>query len=162
MGDPWLVIGLLVGGIVGLLLRYVIFRASCALVDVDPSQTKSILVVLFAFAVIIGVSIPVLLLPEMVTGVSVGLLVACFLVGVVSVWLILGLLYIPVLPVSVAKGLLLSGYEIILGLLLNSLVAGIVLVVYAVYQIVTNTGPGGQPRTEMPQPVPAINAMQRL
>src|SRR5437868_39773 len=143
--SPLILTGLAVGVVVGLILRYFIFRASCALVDVEPTPFKSIMVVLFALAITLAIGVPIVGLPlglfsQPLFNVqeSVSLYILWCLFGLLLIWAILGLLYIPALPVPVAKGFLLSGYEVVLGVLANALLVSVILVLYAVYQIGTN------------------------
>jgi len=147
--SPLILTGLAVGVVVGLIMRYFIFRASCALVDVEPTPFKSILVVLFALAITLAVGVPIVGLPlglfsQPLFNVqeSVSLYILWCLFGLVLIWAILGLLCIPALPVAITKGLLLSGYEVVLGVLANALLVAVILVLYAVYQIGTNAGAG--------------------
>src|SRR5260370_25372308 len=145
--SPLILTGLAVGVGVGLIMRYFIFRACCALVYVEPTPFKSILVVLFALAITLAVGVPIVGLPlglfsQPLFNVqeSVSLYILWCLFGLLLIWAILGLLYIPALPVPITKGLLLSAYEIVLGGLSNALLVSVIQVLYAVYQIATNTG----------------------
>ena len=158
-----MVAGLALAVIAALVLRYFIFRASCALVDVEPSHTKSVLVVLFALAITLAIGVPVFGVPFGLFALDVHpspslVIVWCF-AGLVTIWAILGLLYVPAVPVPFAKGFLLSGYEIVLGVLANALLGGIVLVGFAVFQIFTNAG--SEPsHSAAPRPAPALTLTQ--
>jgi hypothetical protein len=158
-----MLVGLVIAAIIGLVLRYFIFRASCALVDIDPSPLKSVLVVLFALAIFLAVIVPMSLFGLAVINVteSTFLFVLWNVVGLVIVWAILGALYIPAVPVSVAKGFLLSGYEIALGLLANTLIAAVILVICAFIQIATNSGPN-QGHSALPAAPPASTVASAL
>jgi hypothetical protein len=158
--------GLALAVVAGLVVRYFIFRASCALVDVDPSPFKSILAVLFALAISLAVGVPLLGVPLGLFGkspfdveLSSSVIIVWSLLGLAIIWAILGLLYVPILPVPFAKGFLLSAYEIVLGVLANALLGGVVLVVYAVYQIGTNSGPNPS-HSALPAPPPALTTTQ--
>lgn len=155
--------GLALAVVAGLVVRYFIFRASCALVDVDPSHFKSILVVLFALAISLAVGVPLFGLPFGLFALDLhpapSLTIVWCLLGLVIIWAILALLYVPVLPVPFAKGFLLSGYEIILGVLANTLLGAIVLIAYAAYQIGTNSGPAPA-HSALPAPPPALATTQ--
>jgi hypothetical protein len=141
--DILVLLGLVIGGIIGLVLRYFIFRASCALVDADPSHFKSILIVLFGLAIFLIIVGPMSFfgLGILFVWQSVFLYVLWVFLGVALTWAILGAIYIPAVPVSVGKGFLLSGYEVVLGLLANTLIFALVLVVLAAFQIATNSSP---------------------
>jgi hypothetical protein len=143
-----LVAGVAAGVVVGLILRYFIFRASCALIDVEPSHFKSIMIVLFGLAITLAIGVPIVGLPlglidKPLFNVqeSISLYIIWCLMGLALVWAILGLLYIPAVPVSFKKGLLLSGFETVLGILANALLIAIVLIVWAAVQIATTRGP---------------------
>jgi hypothetical protein len=148
MFSPLVLAGLAVGVLFGLILRYLIFRASCALIDVEPSHFKSILIVLFALAIALAIGVPIFGLPLGLLGQptfnvqeSVSLYIVWCLLGLALIWAVLGLLYIPALPVSFKKGFLLSGFETVLGILANALILAIVLIVWAAVQIATSSGP---------------------
>jgi hypothetical protein len=138
-----MVAGIVVGVIIALVLRYFIFIASCALVDVEPSTLKSILIVLFALSISLIIGVPMyyfglsMLNPQTQTS----LYILWWVLTLALVWAVLGLLYIPALPVPFKKGLLLSAYEIVLGALANALLIGAILVVFATVQILTKTNP---------------------
>jgi hypothetical protein len=145
---PLLLAGMAVGVVLGLILRYFIFRASCALIDVEPSHFRSILIVMFALAITLALGVPIFgmplgLLDKPLFNVqeSVSLYIVWCLSGLALIWAILALLYIPAVPVSFKKGFLLSGFETVLGILANALILAIVLVIWAAVQIATSRGP---------------------
>jgi hypothetical protein len=148
--SPLVLTGLAVGVVVGLILRYFIFRASCALVDVDPPPAKSVLIVLFGLAIALAVGVPMFGLPfGLLPGghfpfnaqESVSLYIAWCILGLAIIWAVLGALYIPAVPVSVGKGFKLSAYETGMGVLANALLLALILIIGAALQIGTNTGP---------------------
>jgi hypothetical protein len=162
MFSPLMLAGLAVGILFGLLLRYAIFRASCALIDVEPSHFKSILIVLFALAIALAIGVPIFGLPLGLLGQplfnvqeSVSLYIVWCLLGLALIWAVLGLLYIPALPVSFKKGFLLSGFETVLGILANALILAVVLIIWAAVQIATGSGPNAG-HSALPAPPPAL------
>jgi len=160
-----MVSGIVVGIVIALVLRYFIFIASCALVDVDPSTFKSILIVLFALTISLIIGVPMyyfgqtLLNPQTQTS----LYILWWVLTLAVVWGVLGLLYIPALPVPFTKGLLLSAYEIVLGALANALLIGAILVVFATVQILTKTNPSqGTPTRSARATEPSVTLVGEL
>ncbi len=166
LNSPLVIIGLTFAVLIALVMRYFIFRASCALVDAEPSHLKSLLIVLFGLVIILALGVPLIGLPLgwltaqplfNVQDSSTGFILWCSFV-VVTIWLLLGLLYIPVVPVKFTKGLLLSAYEIALGGLANGLLLSLVLVIGAALQIGTGSGPNLQRSAAPVAPSPAATA----
>jgi hypothetical protein len=138
MSNTWVIVATLAGGVVGLVVSFFLFRASIALADVtDPGLLKSILVVLVAVAVCAGAGIGLYYLfrlngPAETDRTSIYVLWA-LCVMLVS-WVAPALLYIPALPVKWFQGVQIAGVEVLLRSLLAALVTGVVLVVLAFIQ----------------------------
>jgi hypothetical protein len=155
---------LAVGIVVGLIMRYFIFRASCALVDVDPPPSKSILIVLFGLAIALGIGVPMFGLPfGLLPGWQIpfnaveqaSLYIGWCILGLAIIWAILGAIYIPAVPVPVAKAFKLSAWETAMGVLANALLLALILIIAAAFQIVNKTGPNKAPNATSAPPPPA-------
>jgi hypothetical protein len=151
-----LAVGVGLGLAVGFVLGTALFRAGCALADVnEPGWLKSFGV--YAVAALVCQPAGVALVyfagrydtdpsasfgPVRAAGVAAAILLS---------WLLAAVLYAFLLPASLKKGLLVSAFERILGALLGVLVSAVVLVALAVAQIVTRpevqkTGQGPPPQ----------------
>jgi site-specific recombinase len=128
--------GLVVGYVVALLL----FRLGCAMADLEPSLTRSLLAggLTFALFVLVAAALFYLARPlESDPSALIGPMRAIALgVAVLITWGVSTLLYALLLSTPVKKGLVVASFERILGTLLAVLLAGVVLVVLAVAQII--------------------------
>jgi CDP-diglyceride synthetase len=139
--ESWELVTILIGVVVGIPVLTVLFRAGCSLADVlEPNFAASLAWVTLTLAV--GLPLGWLLFrvlgardadpdgllgPMHVLGMILGLLLSLSISGVA---------YKFILRTSYGKGQLIAGFELLLGALLTTLVAAIVLVVLAGVQIV--------------------------
>jgi hypothetical protein len=155
LANPW-VLGAWVGTAVLLLgLGTVLFRAGCALADVaDPSLLKSFVVA--DLALVICLPLAWLLVhvlasfeadPGTVFGPMRGLGV---LLATGSGLTVAALLYTLLLATPLKKSLMIAATELFLGVLLSSLLAGVILVVLSIVQITHKPTP--PPRALLTRP----------
>ncbi len=150
-----MVLALIGGCLVGLVVRYFLFRIGCILADVaDPALGKSILLVV----VVAGATLPLggwvgvqLLNLEKGLAGSSGLLFypGLVLYGVLA-WFAAATGYSLVLAASYKKSLIIAGVELLLSALLIALVTALVLVGLAGWQIARRAPAQSQLRPDIP------------
>ncbi len=134
------VLGWMIGLPVGLAVRTFVFRAACALADVAEVRfLKALGVVCLAALVWLPLSLFVHYLFGNFAATAEARTAAAFwtanLVAFLLTWLISAGVYAPLLPVRFPRGLLVSGFEVVLSTLLAALVVGVLLVALAAVQI---------------------------
>jgi hypothetical protein len=149
---------LALGGLVlGYLVALLLFRLGCAMADLEPSLTRSLLAggLTFALFVLVAGALYYLARPlESDPSALIGPMRALALAAAfLLTWVISALLYPLLLSAPLKKGLVIASFERILGALLAVLLAGVVLVVLAVTQII-RTEPEKKPPVSL-QSLPA-------
>ena len=142
----WVILGCVVGLVVELLL----FKAACALADVnDPSWLISFFVVVPFF---IGRGVTALRLYEMLKPLLDGLPLyfLSFLASAAAFWIVCAGLYAVVLSVSLKKSFFTASAQALLDALIGSLAIGIILFVLSLVQI--KQGPANKASGQRPAP----------
>jgi hypothetical protein len=145
--NPWMA---LLAGFLGLLvlpaLATLLFLAGCALADVAaPRLPRAVLAAVLALVLCVPVGCALVVWfggldgdPTVWFGPmrSLG-----FALALLSAWALSALLYKVVLAAPLKKGLIIAGVELSLGALFSALLAGVVLVILAVVQIMARPAP---------------------
>ncbi len=152
----WVIPAIIGGSVLALLIRYFLFRIGCILADLhDPSVGKSVLVVLLVLAVTapLGWWAGIWLL-SLESKLSAPVFYPGLTVYAILAWVATASCYWLILAATYKKSLIIAGVELLLSALLIALVAGLVMVGLAGWQI-SRRGPAQSELTPRPAVSPA-------
>jgi hypothetical protein len=117
-------------------VRFIVFRVSCTLAEAgEPGAGRSILLVTFALVITVGCAfIAGYVFPAATADAGAGPMVVKGAAAVVGA-AVAAVFYSLFLPTTLRRGAIVAGTELLLGALLASLVAGLVLVALAAFQL---------------------------
>jgi hypothetical protein len=134
-----LTVGLVVGLPVAYVLSLFLFRLGCAMADLELSWLRSFLLAGINLVVLLGCVGGLFLLAGLLdrdpSDWMGPLRIAGLVAGLVLSWVVSLLLYPLLLPATITKGFIVATFERILGALFALLLAGVILVGLAVFQI---------------------------
>lgn len=156
------VLALTAAGVVALIVRYFLFRVGCVLADLpDLAVGRSILAVVLAVTItvplIVIAGIQLVSLEKRLSAQAGMIFYPAIAASLVVCWWLAAFIYRLVLSTSYTKGLTVAGVELLLSALLAGLVAAVLLVLGAAWQI-------SQPGRALPQsalPTPPAPGPQR-
>jgi hypothetical protein len=150
-------VGIIVGSLVCLVVRYFLFRVGCILADLpDTTVGRS----LAAFLIVVGVTIPLIVfagyqlssLEKRLANQAGMIFYPGLVLSLIVCWLLAAAVYGGVLWTSFTRGLIVAGVELLLTALVAGLVTALILVIGAAWQV----WPRGNPRNELTPPPPAM------
>jgi hypothetical protein len=150
----WVLFWIILGSLVGVLIEMVLFKAACALGDVnDPSWLITFLVVLpfFVLRAFAAYGFYLLLKPY-VEGIA--LYLATIAASGLAFWILCSVIYTLVLSVPMKKGFFTAGAQALLDSLVGALALGVTLFVLSIVQI--QRGPATPKSDQRPAPSPPV------